>query len=130
SVGEARRLCEDALVGIRLALAEAEFADARLARLLLEDELSRSVRRTFGQGDCTLQPEAVPGGHSRRLSPRKAAAARGQDDTPQAETGTSGQPGSDAQGDLPPSGQDAAPPPPTRRRGASFWESCYDCVSC
>jgi hypothetical protein len=46
-VAEARRLCDDALLGIRLALAEAEFAEPRLVRALLIDELGRSVRRTF-----------------------------------------------------------------------------------
>ena len=46
-VAEARRLCDDALLGIRLALAEAEFADSRLVTALLVDELARSVRRTF-----------------------------------------------------------------------------------
>jgi hypothetical protein len=129
-VGEARRLCQDALLGIRLALAEAEFADARLARLLLEDELSRSVRRAFGRRNGAPQPRAVPGGPARRFSPRPVAAAGGHDDTPQPETGTSGQPGSEAQGDLPPSGQAAAPPPPMRRRGRNAWQDCSDCLSC
>ena len=46
-VGEARRLCDDALLGIRLALAEAEFTDSRLVTALLVNELGRSVRRTF-----------------------------------------------------------------------------------
>ena len=43
----APRLCDDALLGIRLALAEAEFTDSRLVTALLVDELGRSVRRTF-----------------------------------------------------------------------------------
>jgi hypothetical protein len=112
-VGEARRLCGDALLGIRLALAEAEFADARLARLLLDDELSRAVRRTFGD------------------TPRSAPTASAQDDTPQRETRTSGQPGSRAQDDLQPSRQDAAaPPPPTRHRNRNAWYDCADCLSC
>ena len=46
-VGAARRLCDDALLGIRLALAEAEFTDSRLVTALLVNELGRSVRRTF-----------------------------------------------------------------------------------
>ena len=49
-VAEARRLCEDALTGIRLALADADFTDRRLVDALLGDELRRSVRRTFGHG--------------------------------------------------------------------------------
>jgi len=129
-VGEARRLCEDALLGIRLAMAEAEFADARLARLLLEDELSRSVRRTFGYRNCAPQPRMVPGGAARRFSPRPAAAASGHDDTPQPDSGTPGQPGNEPQGDLPPSGQDPGPPPATRRRDRDACRDCSDCLSC
>jgi hypothetical protein len=44
---EARRLCDDALLGIRLALAEVEFTESRLVHALLVNELGRSVRRTF-----------------------------------------------------------------------------------
>src|SRR5262249_22782169 len=73
-VDEARPLCQDALLGIRLALAETEFADARLVHLLLGDELSRSVRRTFGHQNRAPRPQAVPGGPARRFSPRPAAA--------------------------------------------------------
>jgi hypothetical protein len=105
SVGEARRLCQDALLGIRLALAETEFADARLARVLLEDELSRSVDRTFGRTSRVLQPQAA--------------------------SRTSGQPGLEAQSDLAPSGQDTAPAPRRRRRGRDACSDCLDgCSTC
>ncbi|OKK14660.1 hypothetical protein AMK16_30590 [Streptomyces sp. CB00455] len=49
---EARRLCDDALRGIRLALREVEFADAGLAHRLLVHELRTSVDRAFGTGSC------------------------------------------------------------------------------
>ncbi|MFJ6722136.1 DUF5685 family protein [Streptomyces sp. NPDC091259] len=49
---EARRLCDDALHGIRLALREVEFADAGLAHRLLVHELRTSVDRAFGTGGC------------------------------------------------------------------------------
>lgn len=49
---EARRLCDDALHGIRLALREVEFADAGLAHRLLVHELRTSVDRAFGTGSC------------------------------------------------------------------------------
>ncbi|MFE2850848.1 DUF5685 family protein [Streptomyces lavendulae] len=49
---EARRLCDDALHGIRLALRETEFADAGLAHRLLVHELRTSVDRAFGTGSC------------------------------------------------------------------------------
>jgi hypothetical protein len=63
-VAEARRLCDDALLGIKLALAEAEFTDARLVHALLVHELSRSVRRVFARADGTATPHrcaATPG---------------------------------------------------------------------
>jgi hypothetical protein len=48
-IAEARRLCDDALLGIKLALGEAEFTDKRLVHTLLARELGRSVRRVFGR---------------------------------------------------------------------------------
>lgn len=48
SLAEVRRLADDALHGIRLALREAEFTDGKLAHLLLVHELRRSVDRAFG----------------------------------------------------------------------------------
>ncbi|MGW0916970.1 DUF5685 family protein [Streptomyces sp. NPDC002784] len=44
---EVRRLCDDAVHGIRLALSDAEFVDGRLARALLGGELDRAVERVF-----------------------------------------------------------------------------------
>ncbi|WP_282701533.1 DUF5685 family protein [Streptomyces sp. CC219B] len=63
-VEEARRLADDALHGIRLALREADFADARLVHLLLVHELRRSVDRAFGAASCSHMagPYAPPGG--------------------------------------------------------------------
>ncbi|SHI29230.1 hypothetical protein SAMN05444521_7032 [Streptomyces sp. 3214.6] len=49
---EARRLADDALHGIRLALRDVEFTDGRLAHLLLAHELGRSVDRAFGTSSC------------------------------------------------------------------------------
>lgn len=51
-LAEARRLCDDALHGIRLALREVEFADAGLAHRLLVHELRTSVDRAFGTSGC------------------------------------------------------------------------------
>jgi hypothetical protein len=45
---QARRLCDDAVLGVRLALAEAEFTDAKLVHALLVHELQHAVQRTFG----------------------------------------------------------------------------------
>ncbi|MEW2069547.1 DUF5685 family protein [Streptomyces sp. NPDC007346] len=52
---EARRLCDDALHGIRLALREVEFTDGRLVHVLLAHELRRSVDRAFGTSSCSHQ---------------------------------------------------------------------------
>ncbi|RSM70498.1 hypothetical protein DMH04_44695 [Kibdelosporangium aridum] len=47
SAAEARKHCDDALLGIRLALDEVEFVDDRLVRVLLVDEVERAVNRAF-----------------------------------------------------------------------------------
>ncbi|MFB7513039.1 DUF5685 family protein [Streptomyces sp. NPDC056144] len=44
---EARRLCDDAVHGIRLALSDAEFVDGRLVWALLGAEAERAVERAF-----------------------------------------------------------------------------------
>ncbi len=54
-LAEARRLCEDALRGVRLALRDVTYANAasgRLTHLLLVHELRRSVDRVFGTTAC------------------------------------------------------------------------------
>jgi hypothetical protein len=48
-VAEAHRLCLDAVTGIRLALDDAEFTDARLVHKLLVHELEESIIRVFGK---------------------------------------------------------------------------------
>ncbi|MFH8341345.1 DUF5685 family protein [Streptomyces sp. AM6-12] len=49
---EARRIADDAVHGIRLALKDAEFSDGALVHLLLVHELRRSVDRAFGTTGC------------------------------------------------------------------------------
>ncbi|MEU9333712.1 DUF5685 family protein [Streptomyces sp. NPDC048290] len=49
---EARRLADDAVHGIRLALAEVAFDEGRLAHRLLVHELPASVDRAFGTTSC------------------------------------------------------------------------------
>ncbi|MFJ2904742.1 MULTISPECIES: DUF5685 family protein [unclassified Streptomyces] len=72
---EARRLADDALHGIRLALREAEFTDGALAHRLLVHELAASVDRAFRTG-CAHDaapsasfPQAPPGGPGAPLPP-------------------------------------------------------------
>ncbi|WP_405619610.1 DUF5685 family protein [Streptomyces sp. NBC_01508] len=55
---EARRLADDALHGIRLALRDAEFVDDKLAHVLLAHELRTSVDRAFGTSSCSHQGRA------------------------------------------------------------------------
>lgn len=73
SLIEARRLADDALHGIRLALREAEFTASGLAHRLLVHELSRSVDRAFDTRPCGHAPEAAFGpfsGEPPRPGPR------------------------------------------------------------
>ncbi|MFF2329280.1 MULTISPECIES: DUF5685 family protein [unclassified Streptomyces] len=53
SRAEARRLCDDALRGVRLALRDAEFTDGTLTHVLLVHELRQSVDRAFGTTTCS-----------------------------------------------------------------------------
>jgi hypothetical protein len=52
-LAEARRLADDAVHGIRLALREVEFTEGRLAHRLLVHELPASVDRAFGTVSCS-----------------------------------------------------------------------------
>ncbi|MFE7704772.1 DUF5685 family protein [Streptomyces sp. NPDC057486] len=64
SRAEARRLCDDALRGVRLALRDVEFTDDKLAHVLLVHELRRSVDRAFATETCSHQADAQrAGGH-------------------------------------------------------------------
>ncbi|MEV4442576.1 DUF5685 family protein [Streptomyces sp. NPDC049577] len=67
-LAEVRRLCDDAVHGVRLALREVEFgskAQGRLAHILLAHELGRAVDRAFAGGSCEHrehhQPQAAFG---------------------------------------------------------------------
>jgi len=51
-----RQLCDDATRGVALALADAEFTDDRLVRVLLVGELERAVRRTFAHAGGEFGP--------------------------------------------------------------------------
>ncbi|MGW1764763.1 DUF5685 family protein [Streptomyces sp. NPDC002073] len=70
---EARRLCDDALHGIRLALKDAEFADAGLAHRLLVHELRTSVDRAFGTAGCAHTAAAGSDGPRGQAGPTVAS---------------------------------------------------------
>ncbi|WP_222441187.1 DUF5685 family protein [Streptomyces qinzhouensis] len=57
SRAEARRLADDAVHGVRLALRDAEFTDHRLVHVLLAHELAVAVDRAFGTVSCTHRHE-------------------------------------------------------------------------
>ncbi|MEV6673202.1 DUF5685 family protein [Streptomyces sp. NPDC051162] len=64
-LAEVRRLCDDAVHGVRLALREVDFASkgqGRLAHVLLAHELGRAVDRAFGATACGHQHGDEPGG--------------------------------------------------------------------
>ncbi|MFD3516529.1 DUF5685 family protein [Streptomyces sp. NPDC058657] len=61
SRAEARRLCDDAVHGVRLALREAEFVDSKLVHVLLAHELHESVNRVFGTTGCAHAAEGHEG---------------------------------------------------------------------
>ncbi|WP_208877623.1 DUF5685 family protein [Streptomyces sp. PBH53] len=72
SLAEARRLADDALHGIRLALRDAEFRDGGLVHLLLVHELRRSVDRAFGTA-----PACAAHRHGAQPGPYGAGAPQG-----------------------------------------------------
>ena len=63
-LGAVRALCADAVLGIRLALQQATFDDARLVHRLLVHETGHAVDRAFGTGHHATagSPDAPPRG--------------------------------------------------------------------
>ncbi|RZQ63003.1 DUF5685 family protein [Amycolatopsis suaedae] len=59
-LGQARRHCDDAVHGVRLALAEVELGDGGLTHQLLAHELHQAVHRTFGHHEIGVRD---PYGH-------------------------------------------------------------------
>lgn len=60
---QVRRVCDDAVLGVRLALDDADLDDAALVHLLLVHELPRAVERTFRQAgfpSASQQPPHLP----------------------------------------------------------------------
>lgn len=78
---EARRLCDDALLGLRLALNEVDFTEARLVHALLVHEVAHSVQRIFaaatGTPASSHHPHADPSKGASRGAVLAAALACG-----------------------------------------------------
>ncbi|MFK0019203.1 DUF5685 family protein [Streptomyces sp. NPDC090798] len=113
---EARRLADDALHGIRLALREVEFTDGKLAHLLLAHELGRSVDRAFGTSGCGHQAHAD--GARGAFGPPQ----HGGPYNPQSPPGLYDGQNPYAGGGNPSAGGPSFPPPGPGKRG--FWAGC------
>ncbi|WP_443064222.1 DUF5685 family protein [Streptomyces sp. NBC_00525] len=105
SRAEARRLCDDALRGVRLALRDAEFTDDRLAHVLLAHELRRSVDRAFATDVCSHRADEAAAGSGAPSGTAPAGSFGPPPGNPYAPTGPGG-----------PAGP-RPPEPPRDRRG-------------
>ncbi|HEY4453313.1 MAG TPA: hypothetical protein VGN81_03290, partial [Pseudonocardiaceae bacterium] len=129
----ARRLCDDAVLGVHLALREATFTDPRLVHRLLGRELVHAVNRTFGAnypGPPPYDPGPRPGQPGYGQFPGQPGYGQfpGQAGQPPQQFGP-------AQGPQPFYGPEPGGPPGPPRSGcwASCCEGCCDgcaCASC
>lgn len=118
-LAEARRLADDALHGIRLALREADFVDGGLAHLLLVHELRRSVDRAFGAVPvCASHRHGGVPGPGNPYAGGAGDPYAGAGGNPYAGGGGNPFGGGGGGG----GGFGPAQPPPPRRRG--FWAGC------
>ncbi|GGW48852.1 hypothetical protein GCM10010503_27080 [Streptomyces lucensis JCM 4490] len=127
-LAEARRLADDALHGIRLALREAEFTDRKLVHLLLVHELRRSVDRAFGTAPACSAHQPGPGAGPYGPQPGLPQGQYGAGDAyagggnPYAGGGGAYAGGGGGFGGHGGFGSGPAPVPPKGRRG--FWAGC------
>ncbi|MFI8086728.1 DUF5685 family protein [Streptomyces sp. NPDC086080] len=132
---EARRLADDAVHGIRLALGEVEFQDAGLAHLLLVHEVRRSVDRAFGTVPACASQRSGP--HDRPPQNPYGGGnpyAGGPYGSGNPHAGDGGAPGGGGGGFGGP-GSGPAAQPPRGRRGfwagcGMFWLLCCTCKMC
>jgi Family of unknown function (DUF5685) len=99
-VADVRALCDDAVLGIELALADVEFTDGRLPHRLLTRELRRAVSRTFSRAGYTAQ----------------SGTPRGQQE-----------PINFGPGDGTPEGEEGQAPGPKAGRRSDRWDGCICC---
>ncbi|BBX97013.1 DUF5685 family protein [Mycobacterium lacus] len=110
SVDEVRVLCDDAVLGIELALAEVDFTDGRLALRLLTREVRRAIARTFGAAGYTPR-SGTPHGEQEGIS--------------------FGNPPLGAGYPVPDGVSEVAPEAtPKAGRGSSWCDGCCDCGDC
>ncbi|MBT2676524.1 hypothetical protein J7E95_38230 [Streptomyces sp. ISL-14] len=150
SLPEARRLADDAVRGVRLALREVEFGDAKLAHLLLVHELRRSVDRAFGTVPMCASHQPGPYGQPPQQGPGQGQGPYGAPQNPYAGqnpyiggnpyAGGGGAPGGGGHGGgggggFGGFGGGPAAQPPKGRRGfwagcGMFWLLCCTCKLC
>ncbi|MFD7279349.1 DUF5685 family protein [Streptomyces sp. NPDC059862] len=139
SLAEARRLADDAVHGVRLALREVEFVDGRLAHLLLVHELRRSVDRAFGTVPACASHQLGPYGQPPQQGPYGAPQNPYAGGNPYVGgnpyAGGGGAPGGGGGGDFGGFGGGPAAQPPKGRRGfwagcGMFWLLCCTCKLC
>lgn len=110
-VVDAHRLCADAALGVRDALAECEFTDRSLVDALLDVELRHAVRRRFGHAiTCT---NAHQPGQPHSQQPGQYGPPSGAQPPTQFE---------------PPGYEPPGPPPP--KRGWSWCRKVAECCEC
>jgi hypothetical protein len=135
SLPEARRLAEDALHGIRLALREVDFVDGKLAHLLLVHELGRSVDRAFGTVPvCAGHQHGGPPQHGNPYGGGAGNPYGGAGGNPYGGGNPFGGGGAYGGSGGGPGGYGGVPQPP-RRRGfwagcGMFWLLCCTCQLC
>ncbi|MDG5804860.1 DUF5685 family protein [Streptomyces ossamyceticus] len=137
SLPEARRLAEDALHGIRLALREVDFVDGKLAHLLLVHELRRSVDRAFGTVPvCAAHQHGGPPQHGNPHGGGAQNPYGGAGGNPYGGGNPFGGGGAYGGSGGGPGGFGGVPQPqPPRRRGfwagcGMFWLLCCTCQLC
>ncbi|MGP9021660.1 DUF5685 family protein [Streptomyces sp. BR1] len=135
---EARRLADDAVHGIRLALREVDFVDGKLAHVLLAHELGQSVNRSFktvscghaGHGGGSAHASHQPGPYGPYGTPPPGNPYAPNPGNPYANPGNPYAPGPGG-----PFGPPFGPPEPPRRRGliagcGVFVGLCCTCRMC
>ncbi|MFE0401698.1 DUF5685 family protein [Streptomyces nigra] len=148
SLAEARRLADDAVHGVRLALREVEFTEPGLAHLLLVHELRRSVDRAFGTTPVCASHQPGPYGQPQQQGPygqpQQQGPYGGVPQNPYAGGGNPYAGGGGAAGGSGSGGgfggfggfgEGPAPQPPKGRRGfwagcGMFWLLCCTCKLC
>lgn len=113
SLGEVRARCDDAVLGVRLALREVEFTDhstAGLVHTLLVHELEHAVRRTFGH--LGLPRDNQPPQYPYPQYPMPPGGSYPAAPYPGATGYPQGMPPPGAPGGVPPDGPQGPPPVP------------------